>query len=376
MIDSNLTDANVGARKGRNIRDNLFVLNAVTNSVIRGSEGACEVGVYDAEKCFDSLWAQDCINDMYNAGCTDDKLVLLYQGTQNANIAVKTSYGISERESITNLIMQGGVFGSLMCTTSMDSLAKEVYSRPELLYKYKGVADIPPLLMVDDILTISKCSPTASALNATVNAFINSKKFNLSQNKCSVIHVGKKTGSCPDSEVHGEIMHREESTDYLGDLFHASGKSKFNVIKRTAKTYAILAEIRSILTDIPLERYKTEIGLQLRQAMFVNGVLYNSEVWQGPNATDIAMLDHVDRQLLKVICAGNAKTASEFLYLETSALPLKYIIASRRIIYLQHILKRAEGELIKRVYEAQKQHPTTGDFIELVKTSRDREKLP
>ena len=175
VIDSNLTDASVGARKGRNIRDNLFVLNAVTNSVTRGSEGACEVGVYDAEKCFDSLWAQDCINDMYNAGCTDDKPVLLYQGTQNANIAVKTSYGISERESITNLIMQGGVFGSLMCTTSMDSLAKEVYSRPELLYKYKGVADIPPLLMVDDILTISKCSPTASALNATVNAFINSK---------------------------------------------------------------------------------------------------------------------------------------------------------------------------------------------------------
>ena len=29
VIDSNLTDANVGARKGRNIRDNLFVLNAV-----------------------------------------------------------------------------------------------------------------------------------------------------------------------------------------------------------------------------------------------------------------------------------------------------------------------------------------------------------
>ena len=101
--------------------------------------------------------------------------------------------------------------------------------------------------------------------------------------------------------------------------------------------------------------------------MFVNGVLYNSEVWQGLNTTDIAMFDHVDRQLLKVICAGHAKTASEFLYLETSALPLKYNIASRRIIYLQHILKRAEGELIKRVYEAQKQHPTTGDFIELVR---------
>ena len=32
-IDSNLTDANVGARKQRNIRDNIFVLNAIMNSM-------------------------------------------------------------------------------------------------------------------------------------------------------------------------------------------------------------------------------------------------------------------------------------------------------------------------------------------------------
>ena len=32
-IDSNLTDCNVGARKNRNIRDNIFVLNAIINSI-------------------------------------------------------------------------------------------------------------------------------------------------------------------------------------------------------------------------------------------------------------------------------------------------------------------------------------------------------
>ena len=31
-IDSNLTDSNVGARRKRNIRDNIFVLNAIINS--------------------------------------------------------------------------------------------------------------------------------------------------------------------------------------------------------------------------------------------------------------------------------------------------------------------------------------------------------
>ena len=101
--------------------------------------------------------------------------------------------------------------------------------------------------------------------------------------------------------------------------------------------------------------------------MFVNGVLYDSEVWQGLNTTYIAMLEHVDRQLLKVICSGHAKTANEFLYMETAVIPLKYTVASRRIMYRQNILTRGEDELVKRAFEAQKNNPTTGDFIELVK---------
>ena len=36
-IDSNLTDANVGARQKQNIRDNIFVLNAVMNETIQGT---------------------------------------------------------------------------------------------------------------------------------------------------------------------------------------------------------------------------------------------------------------------------------------------------------------------------------------------------
>jgi hypothetical protein len=76
-IDNNLTDSNVGARKRRNIRDNIFVLNAVTNSVIKGKEVEVDLQVFDIEKCFDSLWVQECINDIYDAGLNNDKLPLL-----------------------------------------------------------------------------------------------------------------------------------------------------------------------------------------------------------------------------------------------------------------------------------------------------------
>ena len=54
------------------------------------------------------------------------------------------------------------------------------------------------------------------------------------------------------------------------------------------------------------------------------------------------------------------------LFLETSQLPIKYIIASRRILYLQNILKRHEDELIKRVYYAMRYSPLKGDWSNTV----------
>ena len=55
-IDSELTDSNVGARKNRNIRDNIFVVNAITNSVVNGNEAPIDIQLFDVEKCVDALW--------------------------------------------------------------------------------------------------------------------------------------------------------------------------------------------------------------------------------------------------------------------------------------------------------------------------------
>ena len=67
----------------------------------------------------------------------NDKLPLLYLENLNAKVAVKTTKGISKRINIQNLIMQGSVFGGLLCTTSMDKLGKLVYEEEKLINKYK-----------------------------------------------------------------------------------------------------------------------------------------------------------------------------------------------------------------------------------------------
>ena len=156
-----MTDRNVGGRNGRNICNNIFVLNAIINAVTKGDDEACDIIVTDGEKCVDALWAQECINTLFEYGLKNYKLVLLYEQTKNAYIAIKTATGLTDRESISNLIMQGTVFGSLLCTTVMDKLAKIFYNDKSLLYRYKNKVNVPILGMVEDVLSVAKCSSEA-----------------------------------------------------------------------------------------------------------------------------------------------------------------------------------------------------------------------
>ena len=167
LFDENLSDANAGARKGRNIRNNLFVVNAVFKSVKKGSEEPVDICAYDAEKCFDSLWTYECINDLYESGLQNDKLNCYLKSTKNAHVAIKTSHGMTRRVNISNIIMQGTVWGSIFCTAILEKLPQKAYTEEGLLYKYRGEVSVPPLGMVDDILTVQKCGATSVTIRLT-----------------------------------------------------------------------------------------------------------------------------------------------------------------------------------------------------------------
>ena len=368
-IDSEISDSNVGARKQRNIRDNLFVLGAVLNSVIKGSEEAVDLQVFDIEKCFDALWMQECINDIYELGLQNDKLSLLHLENQNAHIAIKNNQRITSRTTIHNVIMQGTVWGSLFCTASMEKLGKSEYSRPDLLYKYKDKVSVPSLGMIDDILKIQKCSEKSVNANAFTNAFVEGKKLQFSKSKCHRIHISKRKDDgkeCFPIKVHDDDMKQSIKERYLGDIIDETGKIRATVEERKMRGLAIVSEIMAILEEIPLGSHRMEIGLHLRQAMLLNGILYNSEVWHSLSEAEIKILETVDEHLLRALVKAHSKTPLEFLYLESGAIPIRFTIMSRRILYLKVLLQRDDDELTKKIYETQKENPSNGDFSELV----------
>ena len=119
-------------------------------------------------------------------------------------------------------------------------------------------------------------------------------------------------------------MKNSNEEKYLGDRINRDAKLDATIQDR------IIGEINAILEEIPLGKYRVEIGLKLWQAMLINGILFNSEAWHGVKKEDLKKLEKIDEILLRSLMGSHQKTPLEFLYLETGTLPISYIIMIRR----------------------------------------------
>ena len=98
--------------------------------------------------------------------------------------------------------MQGGSWGPLQFSTSLDKIGKGCEEKREHLYTYKNMVKVPVLTMVDDMLAISTCSQESLSLNTHLNAQIEMKLSETFRNL----------------KVHETNMKMVSENTYLGDL--------------------------------------------------------------------------------------------------------------------------------------------------------------
>jgi hypothetical protein len=169
-IDSKMSNSNIGARKGRNIKDHLFLIYGIINSVIRGNEPCIDIQIYDLEKAFDALWLEDCMNDVFDTLGKlnrDDKVALLYESNKKNLVAVNTAVGLTDRIPIDKIVQHGGggTWGPCLCSNSVDTMGKKIRDRGIPTYLYQSTVRVLPMAMVDDINAISRCGLESVSLN-------------------------------------------------------------------------------------------------------------------------------------------------------------------------------------------------------------------
>ena len=194
VVDSQLSCSNAGGRRGRSIRDQLFIVYGLINDVINGKEEPIHIDSYDVVMCFDKLNFPETHNDLWDTNIIDDKFALLVELDRSCLAKVRTPVGETSTFPLRDIIMQGSVFSSLKCCVSVDTLGRDCLSSEEDvgLHTYKGIVSVPPLSVVDDILSVSKCGVKNLEANSSINVKIESKTLTLGDGKCKQIYIQKK----------------------------------------------------------------------------------------------------------------------------------------------------------------------------------------
>ena len=215
------------------------------------------------------------------------------------------------------------------------------------------------------------------------------KKLQFGENKCHKLHVGRNKSICPDlhidkwkvknvdTVVAGEsslvdvydgkhLIEDAKQEKYLGDIIDSSGKNGANISARVKKGHGKIKQIMGYLEDICYGKYHFTVAKILRKSLFINSILLNSEAWYTLNKSNIEELEKIDNILLKKIFDLPTSTPSAMVHLELGTIPIRFILMTRRLTFLQYILKEDQQSLISSFLMAQIENTVSGDWWETV----------
>ena len=214
VIDKKMSDCQMGARKGKGCRSNIWILNGIIHETLKNRNmKPVLLQFYDYKQMFDSINLKEAISDIYEYGVKDDNLQLIYKANEQIHMAVKTPGGLIERQIIRNCVLQGDTWGSLLASAQVDSIAKDV-EEAGLGYLYKDSLSVSLLGLVDDVTGVTEAGFKAQQLNAILNVKSAEKGLQYGVKKCKSMLIGKNH----ENAINSELMVDEWTEKYVDNV--------------------------------------------------------------------------------------------------------------------------------------------------------------
>ena len=118
QIDRNMSDCQMGGRKKKSCKNNIFVINGIIHEAMKSKKNKpVEFQLYDYEQMFDSMNLREALSDIYDAGMDDDTLALLHNANKEIQMSVKTPTGLTDRQNIKDITRRYFWIYSCLCAS-------------------------------------------------------------------------------------------------------------------------------------------------------------------------------------------------------------------------------------------------------------------
>ena len=235
--------------------------------------------IYDYRQMFDAIFLEEAISDLYDAGCKDDNLSLIYQANNIITMSVNTPHGQTQEQTLNDVVLQGDTWGSLLASVQVDSICQEV-DKSRLGYRYKNVLSVSMLSLVDDLVGITNAGYKAQQMNAIINSKTAEKRLQFGVSKCKSMLISKKPSIVLNSQLavdswktehienlktgetdlvekyEGKIkIDKTESQKYLGFILSSKGDNMKNITNLKNKSIGITRKLFAKLESLKLKKY-------------------------------------------------------------------------------------------------------------------------
>ena len=383
VIDSHMSDSNVGGRRKKSGINHIWVMNCVIHDQLSSVKKIpCVIQQFDYKQMFDGMDDKEACGDIFDYGVNDDHLTLISEANKELVISVKTPFGQSKNYKLTERTMQGDTWASAKASAQVDKFGKEmIMEEPSFMYKYKGEVPVPLLGQVDDLLGVTEAGFKCEQLNAFVNVKTADKDLQFGPAKCKSMIVSKvkpepfhkpqlsvdawklehtKSGNLKE-EFTGKVdISDENSLMYLGYVLSNKGSNLPNISHKKNKSIGTQKQIPKLIESLGV--YTFESAMIYIESLLRSSLLYASETMHNVKEVEWRALEATEEAVIQKVCGTLRSCPRHMLYLETGFVPARFKVQRQMLNHLHYILQQPEGSLLSRMYLAQVQNPTKGDW--------------
>ena len=342
-----ISEWQTGGIKRRSTIDNVMTVLAVIerNQYLRKNT---YVVFTDAEKCFDQLWLQDGVHELWRCGVHIRDCMMIRKLNETARIVIKTPVGDCEEIEVKNIVKQGTVYGPPVCNATTDRINN---IGGDTITHYGPYLQIRAMTYVDDITGATANVETVNRIVDNCGLLEEKKKmvFNNKNGKSEYLVVLGNKKEIRTGRVKKGRLERVGEHKMLGTWFDNNGKFKINIEKRQQKLQFMINTIKGIGSAKNVGMLAVETRLKLGATVIIPCLLYNAEAYPSYTKGEIDALERIQADMLKQFLELPKSTSYYGILMQTGIITMKAKLAYKKLMLFHNIMHSDERRIIKKI---------------------------
>ena len=349
----------------RSTIDNIFTILAIIerNTYLNKTT---HLTFADVQKCFDQLWLDDGIKDLWHCGVDVRDAIMIRNMNRTAQITIDTPVGTTEEFVVKNIVKQGTVYASDICGASMGCINKMGYG---IRTMYGPDLEIGALAFVDDVVSAG----SAKVSNNTIRAcsMMEEKKlltFNTDSGKSAVMKTGKKVyDKAITSQVKGGEFERVDKYKLLGLWVNNKAKYMINIKENQKRIKFMINSTKGFANENNMGELATEGRIHLIETAIIHAILHGSEGFASFTQEEEDELEKLQGNLIRELMEITPSTPYIPLLWELGLPTMRARINYRKLMLYHNLSNSDDKRIAKQVLETQKTIDRQGTWFNGIK---------